>query len=183
MIHFIGCGWSSGRWITITDYSDYYKIKNMCKLLLTGEKPEGQCILKHHLRPGSPELQNKIIVNKLTASNTNAINGVSHRSALFPSPNPIWYLLAESHFFHVTEKFILEDGFPSTRLSSGFQMDAYLLQPLQRKSLPHILKWNCLITSLWKSPNELFGQPILAISTFSVIYNFLLTPSPLIWSL
>ena len=125
MIHFIGCGWSSGRWITITDYSDYYKIKNMCKLLLTGEKPEGQCILKHHLRPGSPELQNKIIVNKLTASNTNAMNGVSHRSALFPSPNPIWYLLAESHFFHVTEKFILEDGFPSTRLSSGITMVAF----------------------------------------------------------
>ena len=93
MVDFIGYGWSSGCWITITDYSDYYKIRNMCKLLLTGEKPEGQCVLKHRLRPGSPELQNKIIVNKLTPSNTNAMNGVSHRSPLFPSPNPIWELI------------------------------------------------------------------------------------------
>ena len=90
MIDFIGCRWSSGSWITITDYSDSYKIKNMCKLLLTGEKPEGQCVLKHRLRPGSPKLENKIVVNKLTPSNTNAMHGVSHGSPLFPSPNPIW---------------------------------------------------------------------------------------------
>lgn len=53
-------------------------------------KTEGQCA-QTPPRPGSPKLENKIVVNKLTPSNTNAMHGVSHVGLLSSqSPNPIW---------------------------------------------------------------------------------------------
>ena len=185
MTDFIGCGWSSGSWITITDYSDYYKIKNMCVFLLTGEKPVGQRVLKHPLRPAHPNSRTKLLLISWPPSNTNAM--VFHTSLLSSQVQILsesWCLLAESHSFYVTEKLILPGRFSfNYMLFCGFQMDADPLLPSQRRSLPHTLRWNCLITSLRKSPNELFGQPILANSTSSVMYNFLLSPSPFIWSL
>ena len=44
MIGFPVCELYSGSSITITNYFDYSEIKYMCKLLFTGEKPEGQSV-------------------------------------------------------------------------------------------------------------------------------------------